>query len=125
MTTSTQKSVKGLPETYVAGIFKKFSAIYGHLWDSQVGTQRQMDSKLEAWRKELYMVEPIELRRGLDNLPEKPPSAIAFRNLCLQTGNGKRYQSAAHKPFPKALPKPKAKPEVVAREIAKMREALK
>jgi hypothetical protein len=56
----------------------------------------------------------------LKNLPATPPSLPAFRELCL---HGKE-STAAHKPFPPALPKPKANPELVNTEIAKMREIL-
>ena len=130
-TTSTASSPKseprgqsdhwvGLERAYVAGIFAKFAELYGHIWSSQTATAEKTESKMRSWAQVLAGVEPKEVGAALKRLPEKPPSAPQFRALCKQDAPA----CAAHRPFPKALPKPPPDPEVAKAAIAEMRRIL-
>lgn len=69
-------------------------------------TEDALESKMSSWAKTLAGVSPVEIGEALKFLPDMPPSAPQFRALC--KGSTMRE---AHKPFPKALPKPKATKE--------------
>lgn len=75
---------------------------------------------MREWSVGLAGLEPDEIKRGLETWQDPwPPSVIEFKQACRQ------YATAAHRPFPKALPKPKASREVVQAELAKMRAAMR
>ena len=61
------------------------------------------ERKLRSWAQVLAGIQPKEIGAALQRLPEHVPSAPQFRALCKQDAPA----CAAHRPFPKALPKPK------------------
>lgn len=92
-------------------IFAQCSATYGAAWDRSLGQAPIADIKT-AW---LSAVEPFSNSKkrilwALQNLPDHAPNPIQFRKLC----------RAAPMPEELALPAPKADPERVARELAKL-----
>ena len=117
-TTSTGKS-QALPESWTAALFKKFSLAYGNLWNSQFGTQEMTDAAMKEWGQYLGELKPEQIKRGLANLPDFPPSLPAFKNLCLVADS--LHNSAAYRMFGKALPKPKADPAIAADALKKIR----
>lgn len=75
---------------------------------------------VREWANGLAGVTPQQIERGLSSWRELwPPTLYQFREACV----GSRH--AAHRPFPKALPRPKAKPEVAQAELARMRQRRK
>lgn len=92
-------------------IFAQCAATYGAAWDKALGQAPISDTKT-VW---LNAIAPFKSSKkrivwALQNLPERCPNPIQFRNLCQQA------------PMPElpALPEPKADPERVARELAKL-----
>jgi hypothetical protein len=92
-------------------IFDRLSSTYGKPFlDLYAGTP--MGDVKTAWAHELA---PFATRAGLsaiawalDNLPERPPNAVQFRNLCRQ---------APAQPAPR-LPEPEADPRRVQAAVA-------
>lgn len=72
-----------LPIEWINKIFERLTLVYGKAF-----TDRWRDIDLDAvkmdWRRELARFEsrPSALTYALDNLPEKPPTCVEFRNLC-------------------------------------------
>jgi hypothetical protein len=92
-------------------IFTQCAAVYGSAWDRSLGQAPITDIKT-AW---LNAVDPFRASKkrivwALQNLPERCPNAVEFRNLCRQ----------APMPEELALPGPKADPARVAAELAKL-----
>lgn len=92
-------------------IFSVCSATYGAEWDRSLGRAPIADTKT-AW---LNAVAPFagskkRIMWALQNLPERCPNPIQFRNLC----------QLAPMPETPALPAPKADPERMAAELAKL-----
>ena len=116
---TAKSSLMLLPEHWTAALFKKFAMIYGPLWTSRLGTQQQTDDMLRVWAEGLHGLTGDEIKQGLACLPDMPPSLPQFRHLC------RRYLTAAHRPFPKALPKPPPDYEAGREQIKKLKEALK
>ena len=70
------------PQAYVDLLFEKLSAFYGADWDRMIGNRNHIDVKA-AWCDALSdFGDKHIIRWALANLPEKPPNAIVFRNLC-------------------------------------------
>lgn len=93
-------------------IFAQCAATYGAAWDRSLGQAPIADVKT-AW---MNAIEPFRNSKkrivwALQNLPERVPNAIEFRNLCRQ---------APHADTTPALPEPKADPQRVAAELAKL-----
>ncbi len=101
-----------LPLPWVDRVFEKLTLVYG-----QAFLARWRDIDLNAvksdWCHELAGMEksPSRIAFALANLPEKPPSVVEFRALCRN----------APAPDVPRLPEPKADPERVAQELAKLR----
>ena len=74
-----------LPAKAVDRIFARLSATYGAEWDRSLGNAPLDDVKV-AWAHELAGFAPrlTDVAWGLENLPERCPNVIAFRNLCRQ-----------------------------------------
>lgn len=80
-----QQLGKGLPETWVLAIVKKFQARYLHKWASAV--EGIEESVVSEWGEVLKGLNGNQIKVGLDNLPSAwPPSAGEFRDLCLGKG---------------------------------------
>ncbi len=100
-----------LPIKAIDRLFERLSATYGSAWSRQWETVPMNDVK-SAWAYELgsYAQRLEAVAWALENLPERCPNAIEFRNLC---------RSAPAPQTPK-LPEPKADPERLKAELAKL-----
>ena len=94
-------------------LFERLAATYGSAWSRQWSEVPLSDVKT-AWAHELsgYGGRLEVLAWALENLPERAPNIIEFRNLCRRS------------PAPEAprLPEPKADPERLARELSKLQD---
>lgn len=93
-------------------LFQRMAATYGARWDRSMGGAPLADVK-SVWGDVLQNFDGDRLQDvawALENLPESPPNAIEFRNLCRRA------------PLPEVprLPEPKADPARVAAELAKL-----
>lgn len=100
-----------LPAKAVDRIFARLSATYGAEWDRSLGNAPLDDVKV-AWAHELAGFAPRlhDVAWGLENLPERCPNVISFRNLCRQAPSAVVARVEA----------PKADPERVRAELAKL-----
>lgn len=100
-----------LPIKAIDRLFERLGATYGASWSRQWETVPMNDVK-SAWAHELgvYANRLEAVAWALENLPERCPNAIEFRNLC-------RIAPAPETP---KLPEPKADPQRVAAELAKL-----
>lgn len=103
-----------LPVKAIDRLFERMAATYGAAWSRQWADVPMADVKA-AWAHELsgYANRLEALAWALEHLPERCPNVIEFRNICRQA------------PAPEAprLPEPKADPERVKRELAKLGES--
>lgn len=94
-------------------IFERLVAAYGRQFIDLYADVSPQDVKT-AWSHELEVfASPDGLKRiawALDNLPDRAPTAPAFRSLCRQ----------AHVPEAPPLPMPAANPERMRAELAKL-----
>lgn len=95
-------------------LFTRMAATYGPEWTRQCGATPMADIKT-VWGYELagYIDHLTAIAYALDNLPERCPNVIQFRNLC---------RSAPAREVPRIEP-PKADPERVKAELAKLTPA--
>lgn len=100
-----------LPTQAVDRLFQRLAATYGAAWDRSLGNAPVVDVKT-AWAHELsgFADRLSDVACALENLPETAPNAIQFRNLCRR----------APTPEVPRLPEPRADPERVAAELAKL-----
>lgn len=99
-------------------VFSKLAANYGSAWDRSLGDAPLLDVK-SVWADKLdgFTVTTQSKKRvlwALDNLPEKCPNPIVFRNLCLQAPSEE----------PLKLPLPKVNPEIAKMVIEGSRKVL-
>lgn len=94
-------------------LFERLGATYGTAWTHSLGDSPINDVK-SVWGHELLIFKSSLFRVAwaLENLPERCPNIIQFKNLCRQ----------APAPETLALPEPKADPARVAAELAKLDE---
>ena len=95
-------------------LFERLALTYGAAWQNSFGAAPIMDVK-SMWQHELgsFLQNKETMRRivwALDNLPERVPNVIQFKNLCRM----------APAPEVLMLPEPAADPERVAAELAKI-----
>lgn len=95
-------------------VLKNLAATYGAEWDRSMGTAPLSDVKT-VWAEAIGgFTQSTDAKRAilwaLDNLPERCPNAIQFRNLCRQ----------APAVVKTALEAPKADPARVAEAMARM-----
>lgn len=100
-----------LPTKAVDRLFERLSATYGSAWTRQWADVPMLDVK-SAWSHELSGYRLESLAWALENLPERCPNVIEFRNLCRR----------APQPEVPQLPEPKADPARLAQEFAKLGE---
>jgi hypothetical protein len=100
-----------IPTRAIDRLFERLAATYGAAWARQWDSVPIMDVK-SLWAHELSIYgDRLEvLAWALENLPEFVPNAIQFRNLC----------RSAPAPATKLLPSPKADPDRVKAELAKL-----
>ena len=69
----------------IDNIFKRLAATYGASWDRSLGGTPIQDIKT-VWAHELasFNRSPDRVRWALENLPERCPNIIEFKNLCRQ-----------------------------------------
>ena len=92
-------------------LFTRLAATYGAEWTRQWAKVPMNDVK-SAWIYELsgYITHLSAIAYALDNLPERCPSLISFRNLC---------RSAPGRVVP-MIEAPKADPKLIAEELLAM-----
>ena len=95
-------------------LFTRLAGTYGAQWLRQWDGTPMTDVKT-AWGYELsaYAGNPSAIKHALDNLPERCPNVIQFRNLC---------RSAPTRIVP-VIDAPKADPERIREELAKLTPA--
>ena len=100
-----------LPTKAIDRLFERLAATYGAAWTRQWADVPMNDVK-SAWGHELqgFATQLEALAWALENLPERCPNVIEFRNLC---------RRAPAPDMPK-LPEPKANPERIKAELAKL-----
>lgn len=100
-----------LPTKAIDRLFERLSATYGAAWTRQWADVPINDLKA-AWAHELagFAGNLEALAWALENLPERCPNVIEFRNLC-------RRAPAPELP---RLPEPKADPERLKLELSKL-----
>lgn len=94
-------------------IFTRLVSTYGRMF-TDIYAGLDIGAVKTAWAHELQGFGNKEglysIAWALENMPERAPNAIQFRNLCRQ----------APKPESPKLPEPKADPDRVAAELAKL-----
>jgi hypothetical protein len=97
-------------------LFNRLGATYGSQWDKSLGTTPLGDVKT-LWAHELstYANSLHRIAWALENLPPRCPNVIEFKQICRQ----------APAPEATALPEPKADPERLKRELAKLADIKK
>lgn len=102
-----------LPSKAVDRLFERLELTYGSAWFRKWEGSPISDVK-SLWAHELafYEKDLESIAWALENLPETCPNAIEFRNLC----------RAAPRPEVPRLPEPKANPERILAEAAKLGE---
>lgn len=107
-----------LPIKAVDRVFLRLLATYGTEFSGRYSGVQDGDLK-SMWAHELagFASDLPSIAWALENLPERCPNAIAFRNLCRQAPRAEVPQ----------LPEPKADPERLRAELARLqplREAI-
>ena len=106
-----------LTEAHVRLLWERMAKIYGHKW---VGSFGAADDG--TWLSGLRDVTPSQIGIGLERCRTRsepwPPTLPEFRALC------KSARAPYHRPFPRP-PKPPANPEIVSRELNKMKQLLR
>jgi len=97
-------------------LFTRIGATYGAQWDKSLGSAPLGDVKT-LWAHELstYANSLHRIAWALENLPPRCPNVIEFKQICRQ----------APAPETLALPEPKADPERLKRELAKLADIKK
>lgn len=105
-----------LPVKAIDRLFERLSATYGAAWTRQWVDVPINDVK-SAWAHELqgFASQLEAVAWALENLPERCPNVIEFRNLCRR----------APMPDVPRLPEPKADPERLKQELSKLGELRK
>lgn len=104
-----------LPIPAIDRLFQRLAATYGAAWERSMGSSPIADVKT-AWAHELQgFANHLEaLAWALENLPERCPNVIEFRNLARR----------APEPETPRLPEPKADPVRIRAELAKLQPIL-
>lgn len=97
-------------------LFERMAATYGGQWSRQWADVPMADVKA-AWGHELsgYAGNLQAVAWALENLPERCPNVIEFRNLCRRAPQNEALK----------LPEPKADPERVQRELSRLGDVRK
>jgi hypothetical protein len=105
-----------LPVQAIDRLFQRMSATYGAAWDRSMGQTPISDFK-SAWAHELsgFAERLHAIAFALENLPEKCPNVIEFRNICRR----------APEPEKPRIEAPPADPERIKTELAKLEPILK
>jgi hypothetical protein len=95
-------------------LFERLSLTYGNAWQTSLGTAPLNEIKT-FWLHELagFMKSKesmMAISWALNNLPERPPNLVQFKNLCFQAPAVEKLQ----------LPAPPADPARVSKELSKL-----
>lgn len=103
-----------LPVAWVDRIFTRMTLNYGVEFLNRYKGQNMTDIKTD-WCDQLagYEKSPDAISFALENLPEKPPTVMVFKNLCRQAPTVE----------PVALPMPKVNPEIAAKVLNGLKAA--
>jgi hypothetical protein len=100
-----------LPSKAIDRLFDRLSATYGSEWINRwQGLDGQAVKSLWAHELSGFSTRLDAIAWALENLPSRSPNVIEFRNLC---------RSAPQPEMPR-LPEPKADPERLKQELAKL-----
>jgi hypothetical protein len=104
-----------LPTAAIDRLFDRLAMSYGTEFTNKWGTLGSAEVK-SHWAHELgIFVDNLQaIGWALKNLPDRCPNLIEFKSLCRQ----------APRPDMKALPPPRANPEIVDKELAKIVQKL-
>lgn len=95
----------GLPAAWISHIWSAMRRRYGtefdRKWAPPEGDQdpaAYAEAMRRAWSRELarFQQNPKALSYGLENLPERPPNAIEFRNICSRRPESRPQPVLAH-----------------------------
>lgn len=99
-----------------------FQARYGRTWSSQWPTDEMQRMAMAEWSERLADLDGETIKRGLQAYRgEWPPTVEQFRNACRDVVADYEHRRMYQR-FPRALPKPRANPDIVRRELANMRK---
>lgn len=100
-----------LPLQAVDRLFERLTATYGRQFLSMY-EGLDANAVKSSWAHELsgFAGNLHSIAWALENLPERPPNAIEFRNLCRRSPEPERPR----------LPEPPANPERIREELAKL-----
>lgn len=100
----------------LAKVLRRMVATYGKRFWAQYQGAEEADVRI-VWARELsgYVERQHAVAWAFENLPEDPPNAIGFRNLC---------RRCPAQPTPE-LPEPAVDPAIVARELQRSAQLLK
>ena len=102
-----------LPQTWIEALFSRLAVRYGTAW-SQMWTGLELDAVAADWAQVLDGVNGASIAHALNCLPlDRPPTATKFRELC------RSAPDTSYKP--PQLDAPKADPDRVHAELAKMK----
>lgn len=103
--TTSRHSEKVLDQDRLKRIFAIFQVNYGSLWVNSIETKELLNIAFDVWGKKLFGLTDMQIKNGLDSLPEGPypPNPIAFYNLCAGNHSGLGHNTAAYKPVDKTL----------------------
>lgn len=86
--TTSQKrpsSAEKLSDVWIAALFKKLQARYGHKWSTAIEGIEKV--AVNEWAEGLAGLSGDQIKHGLDNWNESwPPSMPEFKNVCLNKG---------------------------------------
>ena len=117
---STTTSRKKLPDHWIASLFGKLQARYGTTFSRQWTTHQLRELAMDEWATRLGALTGEQIAHGLETWAgDWPPNVEQFRAACLKLNDP--HNTAAYKPFPPGLPKPKAQQKTADRELAKIR----
>lgn len=106
----------------MAVLFRKMRLRYTHKWTSVLSTPELTREAMREWGSYLADLTQEQIMHGLEAWDgDWPPSLPELRKKALGEDDA-LHRSAAYKFFPKALPRPKARPELANENLAKMRK---
>ncbi len=73
-----------LPDNWIDALFARLTGLYGNRF-TNMWTGIDSDLVRKTWASELAGMQPASIKYALEHLPaEFPPSALQFKELCLQ-----------------------------------------
>lgn len=105
------KQTKPLPANWVDRIFARLQGFYGSQFRNQYctgvvdGVDVGLENAKQVWSEELgcFSEWPEALAYGLENLPERAPNLVQFRNLCRNAPAKPEPKQIVHQPTPEQI----------------------